>query len=196
MRTSARCQPRPHPRRAPGLIGSDRQRGRNPAQHSDTDRKGAYRESPSSLHTQRLFTISACGAQPPDNNGTDSAGTDATATTDPIPSTATSSATASDAPVGAVPTLTSFDCDAAQSDAERIVCEAPELAALDRRLAQVFVDAQKVAGADTAQLTSTQRGWIMERNACWSADDNRRCMIESYKTRLVQLQINSGRIHL
>ena len=40
-----------------------------------------------------------------------------------------------------------------------------------------------------------QRGWVKERDACWKADDLRLCVLEAYRTRLVELAIGApGRV--
>ena len=65
----------------------------------------------------------------------------------------------------------SFDCDKAESEAEKLVCGDPELAGLDRRLADEFQHALDAQGTDRAALQSVQRGWVSGRGECWKADD-------------------------
>ena len=82
----------------------------------------------------------------------------------------------------------SFDCARAGSAAEKLVCGDAELAALDRQLAARYAQA---TDADPA----VQRGWVKERDACWKADDLRLCVLEAYRTRLVELAIGApGRV--
>ncbi|CAN7168456.1 MliC family protein [Pseudoxanthomonas sp. LjRoot168] len=87
-------------------------------------------------------------------------------------------------PAAEAPALSppSFDCAKAQAVAERLVCGDAELAALDRQLARRYADARDTDPA-------TQRGWAKGRDDCWKADDLRLCVLESYRTRLVELAI-------
>ena len=93
----------------------------------------------------------------------------------PAPSTPAGTATPAMAPP-------SFDCAKAESAAEKAVCADAELAALDRQLAARYAAAKE---ADPA----VQRGWAKGRDECWKADDLRLCVLESYRTRLVELAI-------
>lgn len=81
----------------------------------------------------------------------------------------------------------SFDCNQARSDAETQVCNDAELSALDRRLAELYRAAQ--TSPDELDIAAEQRGWIKGRDACWQAVDARRCLVEAYQTRIVELQI-------
>jgi uncharacterized protein len=86
----------------------------------------------------------------------------------------------------------SFDCAAATSDAEKLVCSDPALAALDRRLAEVHARAKAAPGADHARLAAEQRGWAKGRDDCWKSVERSRCVSEAYMTRTAQLQIDNG----
>lgn len=79
----------------------------------------------------------------------------------------------------------SFDCAAAESSAEKLVCGNPELSALDRRLADRYAAALKLAqpGDDTDTLKAMQRGWVKGRDECWTAEDEKTCVTDSYLTR-------------
>lgn len=81
----------------------------------------------------------------------------------------------------------SFDCNQASSDAETQVCNDAELSALDRRLAELYKAAQ--TSPDELDIAAEQRGWVKGRDACWQAVDARRCLVEAYQTRIVELQI-------
>ena len=82
----------------------------------------------------------------------------------------------------------SFDCAKAGSSAEKLVCADAELAALDRRLAERYARATDVDPV-------VQRGWVKGRDACWKAEDLRLCVLEAYRTRLVELAIGEpGRV--
>lgn len=78
----------------------------------------------------------------------------------------------------------SFDCAKAGSTAEKLVCDDAELAALDRQLAARYAQARDVDPA-------VQRGWVKGRDECWKADDLRLCVLEAYRTRLVELAIGA-----
>lgn len=86
----------------------------------------------------------------------------------------------------------SFDCAAAASDVEKLVCSDPALAALDRRLAEVHARAKAAPGADQARLAAEQRGWVKGRDDCWKSVERSRCVSEAYMTRTVQLQLDNG----
>jgi len=88
----------------------------------------------------------------------------------------------------------SFDCGAARSSAQELVCEDTELARLDLRLDSVFALALARAGsmADAAralpELRAHQRGWVKGRDDCWKAGDLRTCVREAYRRRAAELE--------
>jgi len=83
------------------------------------------------------------------------------------------------------PVPPSFDCAKAASEAEKLVCVDAELAALDRQLAQRYAEAEKKDPA-------VERGWAKGRDACWKEGDGaRRCVLDAYRTRLVELAIQA-----
>jgi len=95
-----------------------------------------------------------------------------------------------------------FDCAKANGDVEELICQDEGLAALDRKLAEVYKAAQAKARDDMPPLLRTeQRGWIKGRNDCWKArggpvfltaswqaDDVRECVEGSYRLRISELQ--------
>ncbi|MDR6265645.1 MliC family protein [Roseobacter sp. N2S] len=88
----------------------------------------------------------------------------------------------------------SFDCAAAETTAEKLICQDPELAALDQLVADRYKAAITVirgldSGAKSAEeaLHSYQRGWIGGRDDCWKTDDPRDCVAWNYKRREGQL---------
>jgi uncharacterized protein len=99
--------------------------------------------------------------------------------------------------MGATPTLArdgpSFDCEAASTSAEELVCSDPELAALDRRLQERFSAA--VAAAQTRlpsalpDLRAMQRGWVKGRDDCWKGRNLRDCVEFNYLHREAQLVV-------
>ena len=97
---------------------------------------------------------------------------------------------APEAPAAPVADATpSFDCAKASSEAEKLVCSTPALAALDRRLAEVYAAAK--AKMPDNEVVGWQRGWVKGRDECWKSEDKPRCVEESYKTRIVELLINT-----
>ena len=86
-------------------------------------------------------------------------------------------------------------CAKPGGDIEKLICGDARLIALDRKIAKVYSLAMKNWPADVAAKERVeQRGWIKGRNDCWKADDKRACVEESYRTRIVELQIRSGQL--
>ncbi len=88
-----------------------------------------------------------------------------------------------------------FDCAKAEHEIEKLICENAELAAKDRKMADVYRQAitalEKVdaGGAEAIkELKTMQRGWIGGRNDCWKAADKRQCARDSYDRRTATLQ--------
>jgi uncharacterized protein len=84
----------------------------------------------------------------------------------------------------------SFSCDPPpESTVEKLICKDAPLAALDRKLADVYKAAgAKADGAAASTLTAMQRGWIKGRNDCWKDADVAACVTRSYQTRIAELQ--------
>jgi uncharacterized protein len=84
----------------------------------------------------------------------------------------------------------SFGCDPApESTVEKLICKDAPLAALDRKLADVYQAASaKAEGAAASTLTAMQRGWIKGRNDCWKDANVAACVTRSYQTRIAELQ--------
>ena len=113
------------------------------------------------------------------------------------PAAIAATATSGSTPISAATALAaapSFDCAAVEKDIEKLVCADPALSALDRQLDGAFKAAMAAEGADRNLLVATQRGWIKGRDDCWKDTDPPRCVLESYKTQLVQLQLDSGKV--
>lgn len=73
---------------------------------------------------------------------------------------------------------------------ESLVCQDPELLALDRSLASVYAAARgKARHERPPSLKAEQRGWIKGRNDCWKAGDVRACVLDAYRQRIVELQV-------
>ena len=82
----------------------------------------------------------------------------------------------------------SFSCRRAANTAERLICNDAALAALDRKLADVFGAAGKTPSPYT-DLGSSQREFTRARNDCWQSPDFRGCLEETYVRRIAQLQV-------
>jgi uncharacterized protein len=96
-----------------------------------------------------------------------------------------------------------FDCSKAQGEVEQLVCRDEGLAALDRKLDEVYKAALGKARDDVPQFLKTeQRGWIKGRDECWKAKEGdpvfltaswqakgmRECVEGSYRIRISELQ--------
>lgn len=88
-------------------------------------------------------------------------------------------------------TKPSYDCSAKlDSSIEELICRDVSLAALDRQMAEVFAAASKTQLAQQDKyFKASQRGWIKGRNDCWKADDKRQCVVDRYRQRISELQI-------
>ena len=95
-----------------------------------------------------------------------------------------------------------FDCTKARGQVEQLVCKDAALAALDRKLDEVF-KAALARDNMPAILGAEQRGWIGGRNECWKAQGPdtpvfltaswrvtsvRECVEAQYKMRTADLQ--------
>ena len=89
----------------------------------------------------------------------------------------------------------SFDCSKASGEVEKLICTEAHLAALDRKMAEVFAKAlQAWPAEEIVTQKALQRGWIKGRNECWKANDKRACVENSYRIRIVEIQIRSGQL--
>ena len=91
---------------------------------------------------------------------------------------------------------TSFDCTKATARVEVLVCKDDALAKLDLRMAGLFRKAEDNAGGERARiaLRDTQRAWPQKRNACGRNADVRACTVLVYRTRISELQVQSGEV--
>jgi len=83
-----------------------------------------------------------------------------------------------------------FNCAQVEAGSiEEMICNDEKLAALDRKLAEVYGAASKKAvNEHPPVLKVEQRGWIKGRNDCWKSDDKRRCVEDAYVLRIAELQ--------
>lgn len=78
----------------------------------------------------------------------------------------------------------SFDCSNVWREAERMVCENPDLAALDRAMAGSYFRALKTADpARAAALQQSGAAFIRDRNRCTDAQ----CVAGAYQDRLDEI---------
>lgn len=116
----------------------------------------------------------------------------------------TTTANAADAPAtvenAASPSATkakatpSFDCARADGQAQELVCNDANLAAMDRELARVYALASKDSGLtpqSANELKAMQRGWAKGRDECWKGEDLRQCVMTSYAMRIHELRQGS-----
>lgn len=85
----------------------------------------------------------------------------------------------------------SFDCAAAESQAEKLVCGDDEFAELDREVVRLFrlaSDGPDLTAAQRDELAAFQRGWIKGRDDCWKDDDPAACVKRSYVIRIAELR--------
>lgn len=91
----------------------------------------------------------------------------------------------------------SFDCTKAGGSVEELICKDDALAALDRKLSEVYAAALKRAGNEGYEdPRAYQRGWVKGRNNCWKADDVRACVESEYRHRIAELQIQYGQLEV
>lgn len=89
----------------------------------------------------------------------------------------------------------SFDCLKASGEVEQLICSDEGLAELDRRLAEAYEAAMTACPTDeVSTLKAFQRGWVKGRNDCWKDEEMRACVESSYRTRIVELQIQFGQL--
>jgi uncharacterized protein len=84
----------------------------------------------------------------------------------------------------------SFDCGKVEAGSiEGMICTDEGLAAMDRKLAEVYTAAShKAVNEHPPVLKAEQRGWIKGRNECWKDNDKRRCVENQYIRRIAALQ--------
>lgn len=88
-------------------------------------------------------------------------------------------------PLAVLPNLAngaSFDCSKATSKAEVLVCQNPELSALDDKLSELYSSVKKQS-SNSRQLVLDQRAWMARRNACQTVE----CISSAYEARLLEL---------
>ena len=84
----------------------------------------------------------------------------------------------------------SFACSKVEAGStEEMICKDSGLSTLDRKLSEVYSAALKKAKNEHPPvLKAEQRGWIKGRNECWKSDAPHKCVEESYRMRIAELQ--------
>jgi uncharacterized protein len=83
----------------------------------------------------------------------------------------------------------SFDCRKAQGEVQALICKDPDLAALDRKLDEVFRAASSKAKKDRKALRAEQDGWLRTRDDCSKQPDAMQaCVGRGYQSRIGELQ--------
>jgi uncharacterized protein YecT (DUF1311 family) len=84
----------------------------------------------------------------------------------------------------------SFDCSKVEKGSiKELICKDNELFALDQKMAGAYAAAaEKAVNEYPPVLKAEQRGWIKGRNDCWKEADKRKCVEESYRRRIAELQ--------
>lgn len=83
-----------------------------------------------------------------------------------------------------------FDCtQASEGSIEALICQSPDLSALDQEMGEVYRQAAaKALHQHPPLLKAEQRGWIKGRDDCWKAADKALCVTDSYRLRIAELQ--------
>lgn len=88
----------------------------------------------------------------------------------------------------------SFDCATARHEIEEMVCEDPDLAKLDVKLAGVFESALKKVAAmpntapEIRHMKAYELRWSRQRNECARSKNAKECTADSYRYRIADLQ--------
>ncbi|CAM4073789.1 Membrane-bound lysozyme-inhibitor of c-type lysozyme [Mycobacterium basiliense] len=121
-----------------------------------------------------MLILSACGSTSTQPHASSPAPSPAIGTT-----TSNSSATAGTSP----------ECGKPAGEIQQLVCQDPQLSALDQRLQVAYRQALDRPGADKAALQAAQNGWATTRDQCVQNTDTRTCLTQAFQTRLVQLAL-------
>ena len=100
--------------------------------------------------------------------------------------TPTANVTTNADPLAPAPAATgpSFDCTNAWREAERLICDDPDLATLDRTMAARYFRALKIAGpVEASLLQQTGAAFLRARNRCNEAD----CVADTYQDRIAEI---------
>ena len=83
----------------------------------------------------------------------------------------------------------SVDCANPSSSVDPVICGDESLAALDRKLVDVYAAAAKAAAPEQRnRLFAEQQSWLTDRARCMGAQDKVACMKDLYTLRIADLQ--------
>ncbi|MET0204041.1 MAG: MliC family protein [Casimicrobiaceae bacterium] len=83
----------------------------------------------------------------------------------------------------------SVDCASASGSGDTVLCGDASLAALDKKLVDVYAAAAKAAAPDQRnRLFAEQQSWLADRSRCTGAKDKVACMKDLYTLRITDLQ--------
>jgi len=111
-------------------------------------------------------------------------GQSSTETTSPAPSSTAPSSTSG---VASAP-ATTIDCAHPSTQIATTVCGDPELSALNQQVGTEYQSTLSAA-EDKSAVESAQNDWVENRDECSTAADVRACVLQAYRTRLVELKI-------
>jgi uncharacterized protein/heat shock protein HslJ len=87
----------------------------------------------------------------------------------------------------------SFDCARATVAVERSICADPRLAARDSQLANVYDESvRRSGGRPEPWLSTSQRAFIVQRDACAHSDEQLACIERVYDERIAEVQVKAG----
>ena len=91
-------------------------------------------------------------------------------------------ATAAVLVLAAPATCASFNCAAARTCTEKVICATPQLSVLDDQMASRYFALRALASRAGAQaLLSSQRQWLADRDSCGC---NANCLLGYYNSRI------------
>ena len=82
---------------------------------------------------------------------------------------------------------TTADCAAPTYATDMLVCDDPDLRALDAELARLWAQVEAGSGGDPA-AAEAQAAWFRERSLCAFQEDHRGCAEAAYRARIATLQ--------
>jgi uncharacterized protein len=86
----------------------------------------------------------------------------------------------------AVAEAQSFNCRYARSPDEVMICQSPQLAALDERMSGLYFRLRNsLVGRERARLEADQAAWLGSRQACGR---DAGCIAASYRQRIAELR--------
>lgn len=85
-----------------------------------------------------------------------------------------------------------FNCGKASGEVEKQICADPALAALDRKLDEVYKAASaKAKGPQVNRLKADQRGWVKGRNDCWKANGQETWITATWTVKTVKACVDA-----